>query len=67
ASSVTYYFTAKTLDGEEFKSASYSVATTSTPVDPVDPGKKSSSSGCDAGFAGLALLLTAPLFLRKKD
>lgn len=27
----------------------------------------SSSSGCDAGFAGLALLLAAPLFLRKKD
>lgn len=26
-----------------------------------------SSGGCDAGFAGLALLLAAPLFLRKRD
>jgi Synergist-CTERM protein sorting domain-containing protein len=26
-----------------------------------------SSGGCDAGFAGLALLLAAPLFLRKKS
>ncbi|MDR3254404.1 MAG: SYNERG-CTERM sorting domain-containing protein [Synergistaceae bacterium] len=26
-----------------------------------------SSGGCDAGFAGLALLLATPLFLRKKD
>jgi hypothetical protein len=38
-----------------------------------DPGgttKKSSGGGCDAGFAGfagLALLLAAPMFLRKKD
>jgi Synergist-CTERM protein sorting domain-containing protein len=31
------------------------------------PTKKSSGGGCDAGFAGLALLLAAPLFLRKKD
>jgi Synergist-CTERM protein sorting domain-containing protein len=32
-----------------------------------EPGKKSSGGGgCDAGFAGLALLLAAPLFLRKK-
>lgn len=27
----------------------------------------SSSGGCDAGFAGLGLLLAAPLFLRKRD
>ena len=32
-----------------------------------EPGKKSSGCGCDAGFAGLALLLGAPLFMRKKD
>ncbi|MDR2180963.1 MAG: SYNERG-CTERM sorting domain-containing protein, partial [Synergistaceae bacterium] len=31
------------------------------------PTKKSSGGGCDTGFAGLALLLAAPLFLRKKD
>jgi Synergist-CTERM protein sorting domain-containing protein len=44
------------------------------PTDPVDPdpdptppAKKSGGGGCDAGFAGLALLLAAPLFLRKKD
>jgi Synergist-CTERM protein sorting domain-containing protein len=38
------------------------------PEDPApEPAKKSSGGGCDAGFAGLALLLAAPLFLRKKD
>lgn len=36
----------------------------------VSTGSSSDSSGgggCDAGFAGLALLLAAPLFLRKRD
>ena len=31
-----------------------------------EPAKKSSSGGCDAGFAGLALLLGVSLLLRKK-
>jgi Synergist-CTERM protein sorting domain-containing protein len=43
-------------------------AQTSNEVTAAAPGKKSSSGGCDAGFAGLlSLLLAAPLFLRKKD
>lgn len=36
-------------------------------VDTPTPRGGGSSGGCDAGFAGLALLLAAPLFLRKKD
>jgi Synergist-CTERM protein sorting domain-containing protein len=63
-SSATYYFTAKKLDGTEFKSSTYSLAITATPQP--TPAKKSSGGGCDAGFAGLALLLGAPLFLRKR-
>lgn len=44
-------------------------ATTSVTVTGSGGGSTGSSSGggCDAGFAGLALLLAAPLFLRRKD
>jgi Synergist-CTERM protein sorting domain-containing protein len=56
-----YTISAKTIaDGTEH-TISGSVAVT-------DPGKKSGGGGgCDAGFAGLALLLAAPLFLRKRS
>jgi Synergist-CTERM protein sorting domain-containing protein len=64
SSAVSFYFTASTPGGETFKSETYTVAPATTPE---PSGKKSSGGGCDAGFAGLALLLGVPLFLRKKD
>jgi Synergist-CTERM protein sorting domain-containing protein len=66
---VSYYFTAKqTADGKTYKSAvADSVIVKGTGVTPVVPGDGGSSGGCSAGFAGLALLLAAPLFLRRKD
>lgn len=42
-------------------------AETTVTVDNNNPTPDGGSSGCDAGFAGLALLLAAPLFLRKRD
>jgi Synergist-CTERM protein sorting domain-containing protein len=65
ASSVTYHLTAKAIGDATttYKSASHTVSVESSTE---EPGKKSSSGGCDAGFAGLGLLLAASLFLRKK-
>lgn len=65
--SFSYRIHAKLLDAAatEFKSPSQSFNYTYD--DGTNPNRGGSSSGCDAGFAGLALLLAAPLFLRKKD
>lgn len=38
-----------------------------TPPTPTPTPSSSSGGGCDAGFAGLALLLAVPMFFRKKD
>jgi Synergist-CTERM protein sorting domain-containing protein len=67
-SSVTFHFTAtETESGAVYKSPDTSIALATEPEPEPTPAKKSSSGGCDAGFAGLALLLAAPLFIRKKD
>ena len=47
--------------------ANATISTGVTPGPDPDDDDDDDSSGCDAGFAGLALLLAAPLFLRKKD
>ena len=51
-----------TFDDELYKSAEFT-------VNVAEPGPQPSGGGggCSTGFAGLALLLAAPLFFRKKD
>jgi Synergist-CTERM protein sorting domain-containing protein len=72
---VSFYLTGtRTTDGVETKSNPFTINAGGTEPEPEPepepvptPAKKSSSGGCDAGFAGLALLFATPLFLRKKD
>jgi len=69
---VSYYFTATAKAGGAFRSPAETLEVTGNPDgsgggDEASGFGSGSSGGCDAGFAGLALLLAAPLFLRKKD
>ena len=57
--STGYFFTATRLNGQEYVSKNY-------PITVSKKSGKKSHGGCDTGFAGLALFLAAPLFLRKK-
>lgn len=60
SSSSNYTVTAIDANDSSVVAAPVSVTTKSS-------GGSGGGGGCDAGFAGLALLLAAPLFLRKKD
>lgn len=63
---VSFYFKAlDTTTGTTYRSNTVTITNSDTPTP--TPDDDGGSGGCDAGFAGLALLLAAPLFLRKKD